>query len=65
MHCILSYPTQKDANLMMIDDLKKFPNELIGYSDHTRPDKHMLVTKNAFVLGAKVLRNFTHNKELR
>ncbi len=68
MHCILSYPTQnKDANLMMIDDLKKkFPNELIGYSDHTKPDKHMLVTKNAFVLGAKVIeKHFTHNKKLR
>ena len=68
MHCILSYPTQnKDANLMMIDDLKKkFPNELIGYSDHTRPDKHMLVTKNAFVLGAKVIeKHFTHNKKLK
>ena len=68
MHCILSYPTQnKDANLMMIEDLKKnFPDELIGYSDHTRPDKDMFVTKNAFVLGAQVIeKHFTHNKKLK
>ena len=68
MHCILSYPTKnKDANLMMINDLKiLFPNELIGYSDHTKPDREMMVTKNAFVLGAKVIeKHFTHNKKLK
>jgi len=68
MHCILSYPTKnKDANLLMINDLKKFfPKELIGYSDHTKPDREMMVTKNAFVLGAKVIeKHFTHNKKLK
>ncbi|MGY5148925.1 MAG: N-acetylneuraminate synthase family protein [Candidatus Nitrosopumilus sp. bin_68KS] len=37
MHCITSYPTEpKDANLSMIKTLKeKFPNYVIGYSDHT------------------------------
>jgi len=37
MHCIISYPTKpEDANLQMISTLtKKFPNQIIGYSDHT------------------------------
>lgn len=37
MHCITSYPTEpKDANLSMIRTLKqKFPDYVIGYSDHT------------------------------
>jgi len=37
MHCITSYPTEpKDANLSMIKTLKeKFPDYVIGYSDHT------------------------------
>ena len=53
MHCILNYPTKdKDANLNMILDLKKkFPNFVIGYSDHTLPDKNMLNVTTAFTLG--------------
>jgi sialic acid synthase SpsE len=37
LHCILNYPTiNKHANLKMITSLRKlFPNNLIGYSDHT------------------------------
>lgn len=37
MHCILCYPTEfKDANILMINDLKNtFPQFLIGLSDHT------------------------------
>ena len=37
MHCILNYPTKDiDANLKMIEIIrKKFPNNIIGYSDHT------------------------------
>lgn len=37
MHCIISYPTKpKDANLEMIKTLgEKFPEYVIGYSDHT------------------------------
>lgn len=37
MHCIISYPTKpEDANLEMIRTLsKKFPEYIIGYSDHT------------------------------
>ena len=68
MHCILSYPTKKvDANLLMIEDLKKnFKNELIGYSDHTKPSKNMEVVQTSFLLGAKVIeKHFTHNKSLK
>ena len=45
MHSILSYPTDyTDANLLMIKDLvDNFPDYEIGYSDHTKPDKNMLV----------------------
>ena len=37
LHCILNYPTpNKDANLGMISCLAKiYPNNIIGYSDHT------------------------------
>ena len=39
LHCVLNYPTpDKNANLGMIMDLKvKFPDKIIGYSDHTLP----------------------------
>ena len=68
MHCILSYPTTDiNANLNMILDLKKsFPNYVIGYSDHTTPDKNMLSTTTAYLLGAKVIeKHFTFNKKLK
>ena len=37
MHCITSYPTKpQDANLQMIRTLQeKFPDNIIGFSDHT------------------------------
>lgn len=37
MHCMTSYPTKvEDANLEIINTLKKkYPNYIIGYSDHT------------------------------
>lgn len=37
MHCMTSYPTKpEDANLQMINSLKnKYPECVIGYSDHT------------------------------
>ena len=68
MHCILNYPTKNEnANLRMIKDLqKKFPNNLIGYSDHTIPDQKLSSLLTAFTLGAIVLeKHFTHNKALR
>ncbi|GAG02876.1 unnamed protein product, partial [marine sediment metagenome] len=42
--CTLSYPTKnEDANLMRIRTLKeRFPNMIIGLSDHTEPDPNMV-----------------------
>ncbi|MDC0853504.1 N-acetylneuraminate synthase family protein [Candidatus Pelagibacter sp.] len=65
MHCILNYPTKnKDANLRMITSLKnKFPNYLIGYSDHTLPDTGMINLLTAYSLGAIILeKHFTDDK---
>ena len=67
MHCILNYPTKNEnANLRMIKGLKKdFPNNLIGYSDHTSPDSNLSSLLAAFILGAVVLeKHFTYNKSL-
>ena len=66
MHCILSYPTKnKDANLSMITDLrKKFPAHVIGYSDHTIPDKEMIKLTTSYILGSRVIeKHFTFNKK--
>ena len=65
MHCILNYPTKNiDANLGMIKSLKKnFPNNVIGYSDHTLPDKYMSSLVQAYSLGAEIFeKHFTDNK---
>ncbi|HEY0090028.1 MAG TPA: N-acetylneuraminate synthase family protein [Candidatus Lokiarchaeia archaeon] len=67
MHCILNYPTKyENANLGMIKYLKeKFPNYLIGYSDHTLPDYNMLVLSTAYLFGAVILeKHFTLDKTL-
>jgi len=66
LHCILNYPTEdENANLGMIRDLKtKFPDKLIGYSDHTLPND-MKVLEMATLLGAVILeKHFTHDKTL-
>ncbi len=67
MHCILCYPTaDKCANLAMINSLKRsYPDDIIGYSDHTLPDKNLTSLTTAFLLGAKVLeKHFTFDKKL-
>jgi sialic acid synthase SpsE len=67
LHCILSYPTkQEDANLSMIKYLKRvFPNDIIGYSDHTIPDKNMILLSNSVCCGAKIIeKHFTLDKSL-
>ncbi len=66
LHCILNYPTEEEnAHLGMISSLKKkFPEKLIGYSDHTLP-KDMKVLEIATLLGAVILeKHFTNNKKL-
>ncbi len=66
MHCILNYPTKDfNANLKMIDHLKKkFPNNIIGYSDHTLPTRDISPCSIAYQLGARVIeKHFTFNKK--
>jgi N-acetylneuraminate synthase len=66
LHCILNYPTDdKNANLGMIRALKhKFPDKIIGYSDHTLPKK-MKMLETATILGAIILeKHFTFDKSL-
>ena len=66
LHCVLNYPTnEKNANLAMISDLiKKFPKNLIGYSDHTLPSD-MKIMEVATLLGCRIIeKHFTHNKSL-
>ena len=68
MHSILSFPTEyDDANLLMIKDLvKNFPDYEVGYSDHTKPDKNMMVLTTAFNYGATVIeKHFTFDKSLK
>ena len=66
MHCILNYPTLDiNANLGMIVDLKlNFPNQIIGYSDHTLPNQmENIIT--ATLLGSGIIeKHFTHDKTL-
>ena len=66
LHCILNYPTDdQNAHLGMIKGLqKKFPNNIIGYSDHTLPND-MKVLEMATLLGASILeKHFTFDKSL-
>jgi len=66
LHCVLNYPTSYDnANLSMIKVLqKKYPDNLIGYSDHTLPGD-MSVCFNAKMLGCSIIeKHFTDDKEL-
>lgn len=68
MHCVLEYPTPYEhANLNKIVTLKnKFPDLIIGYSDHTKPDINYEVVKTAYNLGANVIeKHFTLDKNLR
>jgi N-acetylneuraminate synthase len=66
LHCVLNYPTpDENANLGMIMDLKtRFPDKIIGYSDHTLP-KDMKVLEIATLLGSVIIeKHFTHDKTL-
>jgi len=68
LHCVLEYPTPYEhANLLKIKGLKeKYPQMIIGYSDHTKPDENMDVIKTAFNLGAKVIeKHFTLDKSIK
>jgi sialic acid synthase SpsE len=67
LHCVLEYPTPYNhANLNKIVSLKnKYPDLIIGYSDHTKPDSDADVVKTAYNLGAVVIeKHFTLDKTL-
>lgn len=55
--CTLSYPTKNtDANLARIKTMKqRYPWMVIGLSDHTEPDEHMVIPSVAVSLGAKMI----------
>lgn len=68
LHCVLEYPTPyAHANLAKIKALKDgFPDIIIGYSDHTKPEVHYDVVKTAYLLGATVIeKHFTVDKNLQ
>lgn len=64
LHCILNYPTKKyNANLNMIDDLKKY-NFPVGLSDHTLPRDSHEVLKYAYLKGVRFYeKHFTFDKK--
>lgn len=67
MHCILEYPTiPAHASLNKIVSLKKqYPDVIIGYSDHTKPDNGYVILQTAYNLGATVIeKHFTLDKSL-
>lgn len=67
MACMLSYPTtDADANLLRVRALReKYPGLIIGLSDHTEPDAHMVIPALSVALGAKVIeKHYTLDREL-
>jgi N-acetylneuraminate synthase len=67
MHCILNYPTRdENAHLGMLTDLRnRYPDVVLGYSDHTLPTQEMMSLIAAHLLGAVVLeKHFTLDKTL-
>lgn len=67
LHCILNYPTaDENANLRMLSDLAaRYPECVLGYSDHTVPKDGLPSLVAAWLLGAVVLeKHFTHDTSL-
>ena len=67
LHCVLEYPTPlQEVNLLKIASLKRrFPDCIVGYSDHTKPTPDAIVTNAAVFLGARVVeKHFTLDKTL-
>jgi len=67
MHCILNYPTRdQNAHLGMLTGLhNRYPDLLLGYSDHTLPTEEMMSLISAHLLGAVVLeKHFSLDKTL-
>jgi N-acetylneuraminate synthase len=67
LHCILNYPTaDENANLRMISSLAhRYPECVLGYSDHTVPQSGLPSLLAAWLLGAVILeKHFTHDTSL-
>lgn len=67
LHCVLEYPTPiQNVNLLKIKALKKrFPECIVGYSDHTKPTPDAIITKAAMFIGARIIeKHFTLDKKL-
>ena len=65
--CTLSYPARnEDANLRRIQSFKeRYPDVIIGLSDHTEPDQNMVIPAIAVALGAKVIeKHYTLDRSL-
>ncbi len=67
LHCVLNYPCDlANANIGMIRDLvQRFPDHVIGYSDHTRAHEADVAIPLAWQLGAQIIEtHFTFDKTL-
>ena len=67
LHCILNYPTADEhAHLgMLLGMARRWPEVVLGSSDHTVPSEHMDSLVAARLLGAVVLeKHFTHDTTL-
>lgn len=68
MSCMLSYPTpNENANLLRIPELRKrYPSLIIGLSDHTEPDRHMVIPGLGVSLGARVIeKHYTLDRSMK
>lgn len=68
LHCVLEYPTPVEhANLNKIVSLKeRYPDLIIGYSDHTKAIDNYEVLKTAYNLGAIcVEKHYTLDKTIK
>lgn len=67
LYCVLSYPTaDEDAHLRRIQTLQHaFPDNPVGFSDHTIPDDCVIIPSAAVALGAMcVEKHFTLDRSL-
>jgi len=67
MVCTLSYPAEnKDSHLARIRTFKReFSEFIIGISDHTEPDQHMIIPVVSVGAGAKVIeKHFTLDRSM-
>lgn len=66
--CTLSYPTKnEDANLLRIKTLKaRYPDIVVGLSDHTEPDENMIIPAIGVALGAKLIeKHYTLDRSMK